>query len=150
MTSKNDKVIASNRLGFGAKPGDLVRIGNEPKQWLISQLKRPQALSRKADKPESSKSAFKSYLEFRNKKRDQKRSRNKKVNDVADVMNLSQAMRSIYLNHVMVRSIQATESGTPLFGRLVYFWSNHFAVSADKPQLYGMVGGWNLRPFGQM
>jgi hypothetical protein len=26
MTSKNDKVIASNRLGFGAKPGDEIHL----------------------------------------------------------------------------------------------------------------------------
>jgi uncharacterized protein (DUF1800 family) len=141
MTLENDRVIASNRFGYGAKPGDLVRIGNDPKKWLISQLKRPKALSRKTGKLESSKFAMQSFLDFVGKKRKQKRSRDKKSNDVADVMKMSQVMQPIYMNHVMARSIQAVESDTPFFERLVHFWSNHFAVSADKPQMFGLVGG---------
>ena len=140
MAVHNDTVIASNRFGFGARPGDLVRIGNKPKQWLRSQVRSPQALSSKAGKVASSRTAIQVFLEFRDKKRKQIRNGEDRVNDIADVKNMGQAMRPIYLGHVMARSVQVIESNTPFFERLVHFWSNHFAVSADKPQMFGLVG----------
>ncbi|MFT5131667.1 MAG: hypothetical protein ACI9SC_000126 [Gammaproteobacteria bacterium] len=137
MTVNKDSVIASNRFGFGAKPGDLVRIGASPKQWLLDQIQRPQTLSTKVA---SGSSAVKAFLTFRNKKRDQMQSGKGTTNDVKDVMNLAQVMRPIYLDHVMARSKQVIESNSPFYERLVHFWSNHFAVSADNPQMYGLVG----------
>lgn len=35
MTSLN-AVIAANRFGMGARPGDLGRIGGDPRSWLLS------------------------------------------------------------------------------------------------------------------
>ena len=144
MAVHNDTVIASNRFGFGARPGDLVRIGNKPKQWLRSQVRSPQALSSKAGKVASSRTAIQVFLEFRDKKRKQIRNGEDRVNDIADVKNMGQAMRPIYLGHVMARSVQVIESNTPFFERLVHFWSNHFSVSADKPQMFGLVGALEI------
>src|ERR1700709_1069184 len=31
-------VIAANRFGLGAKPGDVARISGDPKAWLLAQL----------------------------------------------------------------------------------------------------------------
>src|SRR5580692_11574127 len=33
-----EATIAVNRFGLGALPGEIASAGNEPKQWLISQL----------------------------------------------------------------------------------------------------------------
>jgi len=140
MVVHNDTVIASNRFGFGARPGDLIRIGNKPKQWLLSQIRSPQPLSPKAGKVTSSKAVIQVIIAFHDNKRSQRQNGKDKVKDVADVKNIRKAMRPIYMDHVMARSIQAIESNTPFYERLVHFWSNHFAVSADKPQMFGLVG----------
>ncbi len=46
----------------------------------------------------------------------------------------------MYMEHAMARGSQAITSSTPFYERLVHFWSNHFAVSIDDPQMLGLVG----------
>ena len=36
--SKPDAAFAAQRFGLGPKPGDLARIGNDPRSWLLSQI----------------------------------------------------------------------------------------------------------------
>ena len=38
---KTETVIASNRFGLGARPGELEKIDREPRTWLLDQLQRP-------------------------------------------------------------------------------------------------------------
>ncbi|MCU6455556.1 DUF1800 domain-containing protein, partial [Sphingomonas sp. A2-49] len=45
-----------------------------------------------------------------------------------------------YAAHVGARAVSAITTDTPFAERLVYFWSNHFAVSADKLELVGLAG----------
>jgi uncharacterized protein (DUF1800 family) len=48
--------------------------------------------------------------------------------------------RGAYAGAVAARATQALITDTPFIERLVYFWSNHFAVSADKLAVTGLVG----------
>ncbi|WP_343519861.1 DUF1800 domain-containing protein [Sphingomonas sp.] len=48
--------------------------------------------------------------------------------------------REYYNQAVGVRAQAAVASDTPFVERLVHFWSNHFAVSADKQQMVGLAG----------
>lgn len=48
--------------------------------------------------------------------------------------------REDYAVAVAARATQALVTDTPFLERLVYFWSNHFAVSADKLQVIGLAG----------
>ncbi len=132
MTTNTKAVIASNRFGFGAKPGDLSRIGSSPRQWLQRQIEQPAALSSSIGNLTSSREALQSFLSLRDKKREKDVS--------AAVIKMAQSMRPVYMDFVMARSTQAIASSTPFYERLVHFWSNHFAVSADKPQLLGLAG----------
>lgn len=45
-----------------------------------------------------------------------------------------------YTNLVGLRTASALTTPTPFAERLVHFWSNHFAVSADKLELIGLSG----------
>lgn len=45
-----------------------------------------------------------------------------------------------YVGMVYARALSAITSPTPFAERLVHFWANHFAVSADKLELVGMAG----------
>ena len=42
---KTDSVIAANRFGLGARPGDIESIGKNPKSWLLDQLSSPSRVS---------------------------------------------------------------------------------------------------------
>ena len=48
--------------------------------------------------------------------------------------------RDYYANLVGARANVAIASDTPFIERLVHFWANHFAVSADKLTVVGMAG----------
>jgi uncharacterized protein (DUF1501 family) len=55
VTTKN-AVIAANRFGLGARPGDLSRIGGNAESWLMDQLQGPSRL------PADIRSVFKGVL----------------------------------------------------------------------------------------
>ncbi|WP_198354783.1 DUF1800 domain-containing protein [Sphingomonas sp. MA1305] len=48
--------------------------------------------------------------------------------------------RDDYSTLIAARAAAAVTSDTPFAERLVHFWSNHFAVSADKLELLGLSG----------
>lgn len=50
----------------------------------------------------------------------------------------------IYRNAVNARLSSALDTETPFVERLVHFWSNHFAVSVDKPGLAGLAGSFEM------
>ena len=50
------------------------------------------------------------------------------------------AAQERYAGLVGARTVAAITSGVPFAERLVHFWSNHFAVSADKLELIGLSG----------
>lgn len=51
-----------------------------------------------------------------------------------------QAVRQTYVQSIAARFETAITSPTPFAERLVHFWSNHFAVSADNIQIVGLAG----------
>ena len=50
------------------------------------------------------------------------------------------AVRDHYLNMVAARTSAALTAPAPFVERLVHFWANHFAVSADKLPVIGLSG----------
>jgi uncharacterized protein (DUF1800 family) len=56
------------------------------------------------------------------------------------VARLPQFLRPIYIAEVQARLRNAIATERPWVERLVYFWSNHFAVSVDKQAVLGVAG----------
>ena len=144
MTINNETVIASNRFGFGAKPGDLQRIGSRPRDWLRNQVDQPDLASLDQRSLASSREALQSFIDLRARRRDARRSNAREASDVKAVMKMGQVLRPMYMEHAMARGSQAVASRTPFYERLLHFWSNHFAVSIDDPQMLGLVGTLEL------
>lgn len=48
--------------------------------------------------------------------------------------------RDHYVGAVNARALSALNTAAPFVERLVHFWANHFAVSADKLQVIGLAG----------
>jgi len=52
--------------------------------------------------------------------------------------------RNFYSGAVTARSLAALTGPSPFVERLVHFWSNHFAVSADKLAVIGLTGAFEF------
>jgi uncharacterized protein (DUF1800 family) len=112
--------IAANRFGFGAKPGELDSIAQDPRAWLSRQLAAE--APRAAGTP-----AWPAQLaEFLRMRRERK-------TDLDGVKMVRKALRQQFRAAAAQRTIDAANSPTPFRERLVQFWSNHFTVSVQRP-----------------
>lgn len=140
---KTATVIAANRFGLGARPGQLTQIDPAPERWLLDQLAGPsRPPSAIADLPASSR-VLVEVLAVRRAQRDAR----KNDDDVAE--RYGRIVRRHYTDQVLARYQAAASSDFPFHERLVHFWSNHFAVSADKqpvPAIAGLYENEAIRP----
>ena len=138
-----DPVIAANRFGLGARPGDLARIGDHPRAWLLDQFDGPSRLPAILRELPDSPSLFVELQEIR---RDQREARRE---DDDLVQNYGRFVRRHYVSQTSARYRHAAKTDLPFHERLVHFWSNHFAVSADKqplPAIAGLMENEAIRP----
>lgn len=139
MTSRA-AFIAANRLGFGARPGDLARIAVDPKGWAAGQLDAKYIKNPHMD-------AVSDVL--RQPEVDENFSRRAQAGEIdytgPEMKALWKKILDETLQHYIVnvthRLRACAETDAPLFERLVQFWSNHFTVStvkfADMPLVVG-------------
>ena len=130
--------IAVLRFGLGAKPGDLAAAAADPRAWLKAQIKGAVPLA--VDTPLApSDQIFAGLLAAR-----EQRQRMKAAAAPATDAQLGNAIREAYQPHyraqVLARAQSAALTSRPFAERLVHFWSNHFAVSADKGVVFGLAG----------
>lgn len=144
-TPSDDRLafIAMNRFGLGTHLGD--KSPQDPKDWLLGQFKtydpKPAAM---ADLPASAE-VFVTYRE-----------------DSAGIRAMSEAQRAqareelrkrgrkLYDTEVGARTLAALTGQTPFVERLVHFWANHFAISADEPLIVALAGSFEreaIRPY---
>ncbi|MFK7886997.1 MAG: DUF1800 family protein [Gammaproteobacteria bacterium] len=127
-------VIAANRFGLGAKPGELQRIRGRHERWLLEQLDVRTAPKPIADLPPSY-DVLRAVAQMRAKKRQMR-----KAGKRADQKDLGRLIGGHYRELVLARTVAAAASDTPFAERLVHFWSNHFAISADKREVRAVAG----------
>jgi uncharacterized protein (DUF1800 family) len=135
--------IAANRFGLGAKPGELGVIGVDARGWLEAQLKgAAPMLSASGLRPTAA--ILSDAADIRKQLQSQRRAATaaaaQSAEVVATVMRLPQLLRPIYIAEIQTRLRNAVSTERPWVERLVYFWSNHFAVSIDKLVLLGVAG----------
>jgi uncharacterized protein (DUF1800 family) len=129
--------IATNRFGFGPRPGELARIGDDARGWLKAQIRRetpPLAAF------EHLPVAADNVLEIANARRTDTQTYR------ATVERLSQAHAPAEFQS---RIEVMTHSETPFRERLVQFWSNHFTVSGEEPKVLPLAGAYEreaIRP----
>jgi uncharacterized protein (DUF1800 family) len=144
MSTKN-AVIAANRFGLGARPGDLARIAGSPEKWLLDQLPGPsQLFTELAALPGSNQV----LVEVQSLRRSEREARKDNKSD-SDVRQYGRVVRRHYVDQVAARYGAAVRSNYPFHERLVHFWANHFAISADKqplPAIAGLFENEAIRP----
>jgi uncharacterized protein (DUF1800 family) len=142
-----ESAIAANRFGLGARPGDLARIDANPRAWLLDQLQGPSRLhSGLRNLPESAR-VLVEIQDLRKSQREMRRPDDEPAPDL--VQAYGRTVRQHYLQQTNARYRAAAESDYPFHERLVHFWSNHFAISADKqpmPAIAGLYENEAVRP----
>jgi len=140
MTAKLDAVIAVNRFGLGARPGEIESAASTPREWLSAQL-TPQRSDPDAFRSlASSADIFKQFSAAQEARKEARAERAQGDTTAAQIVDtVRKVLAPIYLDQVAARYEAATETTTPFRERLVHFWTNHFAVSADKVAVIGLA-----------
>src|SRR5665213_2968809 len=132
--------IAVLRFGLGAKPGDLAAAAAEPRAWLMSQVRGPAPLAVNSPLVPSDQ-IFAGLLAARDERQKMKQASAADSPDAKVALNaIREAYQPHYRAQVLARAQSAALTTRPFAERLVHFWSNHFAVSADKGVVYGLAG----------
>jgi uncharacterized protein (DUF1800 family) len=153
MSATIASVIAANRFGLGARPGELALIGGDARAWLRAQLQAPPPVLAAADLRPSAQ-ILAQALELRREIQAQRKevaAAGSAVNGAEDPAQkrLPQYLRPIYAAEVAARVQHAVATERPFLERLTQFWTNHFAVSIDKQFLAGLAGSFEreaIRP----
>jgi len=129
--------IAVLRFGLGAKPGDLAAAAGDPRAWLMAQIKGAVPLAVKTPLTPSDQ-IFTAYLAARDA---QQQARREASSDAKAAFNaIREAYQPQYRAQVLARAQSAALTDRPFAERLVHFWCNHFAISADKGVVFGLAG----------
>ena len=145
--------LAAHRFGLGRRFDDPAI--DDPKAWLTRQIgdydPAPPALAGLAGR-EAIAAAYAEY-------RDERQAMRREANDAAmrDDDPMPETMRRMaragfrrhYAEAAGARLAAAVATPTPFPERLVHFWTNHFAVSADKQTVIGFAGNYEneaIRP----
>jgi uncharacterized protein (DUF1800 family) len=131
--------IAVLRFGLGARPGDLAAAASDPRAWLRAQTRGP-AERAGVTVLAPSNEIFEAVLAARAERRGERLEAATSEEVKAAGAILREAYQPHYRAQVLARAESAALSMRPFSERLVHFWANHFAVSADKGAIYGLAG----------
>ncbi|MGD0142360.1 MAG: DUF1800 domain-containing protein [Rhizomicrobium sp.] len=132
--------IAAHRFGLGARPGEIEAASRSPKAWLMGQLDsapaQPQALD--GQPLQSGAATIPQLLQIRKMTADQRKA-----------LQVFKTYVQSYLREMSARFALGFTTERPFAERLVWFWSNHFVVSALNPRDIMLAGAFEreaIRP----
>ena len=155
-SAKAEAVLALHRFGMGPRPGSIAAIEADPRGALIAELERPLAIEITASTLPSSAKAYRAVTDANarrqaraivaRKQQDAKRQQMAEASSMTEgaapaTSEMAATMaaetvpdpgRPIYLEEARIRIAAALGTEIGFVERLVWFWSNHFCVSADK------------------
>lgn len=159
-SAKAAAVLALHRFGMGPRPGSIAAIGTDPRGALIAELDRPLVLRAASSLPTSAK-AYRTVADANARrtaraKQAQQQAEKQQMAAAAPAMSEDQTQtqgqekdaaemaakqaadaipdpgRPIYLQEAKLRTEAALAADIGFAERLVWFWSNHFCVSANR------------------
>jgi uncharacterized protein (DUF1800 family) len=155
-SAKAEAVLALHRFGMGPRGGSIAAIEADPRGALIAELDLPSAGEVAAASLPSSAKAFRAVTDAYAKRQAKaivaKKEQDAKRQQMAEAASMTEGAeqgtsemaakiaaeavpdpgRPIYLEEARVRIAAALSTEIGFVERLVWFWSNHFCVSADK------------------
>jgi uncharacterized protein (DUF1800 family) len=175
---KEVAALALHRFGFGPRRDSIAVIASDPRGALLAELDRPQIAILGGELPSSAEAA-RAVFEFRAEQQAKQKLafRTQKETQAGGAMAASDAVAASKVNATLpqkppdkkpplpqqllqdeakLRFESAADADIGFVERLVWFWSNHFCVSADK--IVAMAGPYEreairphvVGPFGEM
>jgi uncharacterized protein (DUF1800 family) len=165
---KVEAALALHRFGFGPRAGSIAAIASDPRGALIAELDRPGA-GRIADSDlltsgEAARAAFNFRQERKARRLAERAQREAEKNAPAGAAEkpvappagmapgvmaaqpkpnqLPGLPQQLYLEEAKARIDAALGADLGFVERLVWFWSNHFCVSADKGPVRALAGAY--------
>lgn len=157
----SDASIALNRFGLGARPDDPPPPA-DPRRWLVAQFDRYQPRPPALAGAPTSAQAGRQLAEYREAQQDRRQERREagasRPAGPRQLMAETPAEpvppggaerraaavrrggRELYTRSIGLRMNAALSTETPFVERLVHFWANHFAVSADGMRTVPFTG----------
>lgn len=129
MIDRLSLATAENRFGLGARPDH--GVPGNPRPWLEAQLDRFEPRPPQIAAAGDSSAVIRRLIDYREQRRAEK---------PGDNAASRRAMREAFATQALARISEAVETQTPFMERLVAFWSNHFAISVNKPVVRGLGG----------
>ncbi|WP_395016643.1 DUF1800 family protein [Dongia sp.] len=128
-------LLAANRFGLGARPGELKAIVGDPRGWLKAQLDPGHAVPAPIAALPGTEARLATLPTL--------------MGDPAEVQKkLAQAVLKAARDQLpqdsAARLQAAITAQTPLVERLTAFWSNHFTVSGARPVAAGLIGPYEV------
>lgn len=137
LTTMSPQAIAVNRFGLGARPDETPP--DSPKKWLAAQFTAydtsPPSWANQAGADDIVAELAQSQKEMRNANESDRKSLKRL---------LRREIRDHYAAAVKARVETALTTPAPFVERLVHFWTNHFAISVEKPVIAELAGAFEL------
>jgi uncharacterized protein (DUF1800 family) len=130
--------IALNRFGLGAVPSEPPPA--DARRWLIDQLDRYDPAPPPIAGAPASAEAAADIAAFRARQRDLRGASEDRTAQMEARRMAAREARGDYAAAVAARTEAALTTPAPFVERLVHFWANHFAVSADRLELNALAG----------
>lgn len=145
-------VIATNRFGLGARPGDLKKVVLDPKAWLLSQVGQSQATNIRSDNLLTSAQAFEALQDYQQARAAQQRAAASPSPAVSfdERVRLADLVNQTTGREIEARVQHAVTTTAPFTERWVQFWSNHFTMAARNVQTTPFPGSFEreaIRPY---
>ncbi len=139
-----DGIIAANRFGLGARPGELAEASTNPTEWLKAQL-TPQAVLLPYQLPKSHECVLlrMGFLEdpattsvaqaaIDTMERYRAKNTTPGIPQIDDIVEADNIFGKILFQEIRIRDYIACTTRAPFAERLVRFWTNHFAVTMNN------------------
>lgn len=152
-----DVTIALNRFGLGARPGPLP---TDARRWLLDQFDRydprPPRIAQLPGRVAAANAVSAYYDAARMDRARRPGTATPEPAPTPEPMmtpaasaadprrDARQALQAFYVDGIQARADTAVVGTTPFIDRLVHFWSNHFAISAEKPPVTALAASFEF------
>jgi uncharacterized protein (DUF1800 family) len=138
-------VLAVNRFGLGAKPGDVEPVSRDPKAWLKAQIAPADQPRQKDGTPfKTSAQLLAELAQFQRERKDARQ-----ANNAETIKAINKEQQQILQDEMQARFDLGFATARPFAERLTWFWSNHFTISirSGQARLAGAYEREAIRPF---
>lgn len=141
MGSELESAVALNRFGLGARPGERATLGTGARASLSRQATSPDAFLLKGAQMRSRSEAMAFYAALTETRRVARKTPTKDGAPAGPGDGAGAGrIRDILSEEILARTNHALSTPDGYAERLVWFWSNHFTVTANKAQTVSLAG----------